>query len=286
MRFLCSTSAQAFLQTISSSTASPQAETISSPEAAFANNVDFSIADCSDGSVFTVLLDDLVPDDGTGLGGSINDTINVNSNAYRYRAVSASSAQPPASPATMQRLRQGSDRRRNQVGGHLGVGASPCRMGETHPRRPRLRNGRGLCWYLRRGERREVRVMSDIIDLDTIRRHRRARQGGRRRADQGADRTASRRVRGPRQGDVKRPKSAGERIRNKVGIPFTDLWRGGSVKGWNARDILSPGLITRGHSRRWTTGSATMPDVGSTSSGCAGRTGLPALAAEWRGSRG
>lgn len=31
-----------------------------------------------------------------------------------------------------------------------------------------------------------------------------------------------------------------------VGIPFTDLWRGGSVEGWKGRNILSLGLTTRG----------------------------------------
>jgi hypothetical protein len=66
----------------------------------------------------------------------------------------------------------------------------------------------------------------------------------------------------------------------EMGIPFTDLRRDGSVKGWKARDILSLELITRGLSRRWTTGFATMPDVGSTFGACAGRTGSPALAAE------
>ncbi len=43
-----------------------------------------------------------------------------------------------------------------------------------------------------------------------------------------------------------------------MGIPFTDLRRGGSVKEWKARDILSLELIARGFSRRWTTGSAAL----------------------------
>ncbi len=44
----------------------------------------------------------------------------------------------------------------------------------------------------------------------------------------------------------------------EMGIPFTDLRRGGSVKGWKARDILSQEVISRRLSWRWTTGSATL----------------------------
>ena len=68
--------------------------------------------------------------------------------------------------------------------------------------------------------------------------------------------------------------SAGSGVKNPDSyvISFTDLRRGGNVKG--ARDILSLELISRGLSRRWTIGCAAMSDVGSTSGA---RIHLPSL---------
>ena len=65
----------------------------------------------------------------------------------------------------------------------------------------------------------------------------------------------------------------------KMGIPFTDLWGDGSVRGWTAPNILSVGSITHGRSRRWTSGSAATRDAGSISGASVGRRVSPALTA-------
>jgi hypothetical protein len=66
---------------------------------------------------------------------------------------------------------------------------------------------------------------------------------------------------------------------SKMGIPFTDLPRTGSVERWRATDTLSLEWTIRGRSRRWTTGSAMMSDAGNTSIGFGGRTVLFVLTA-------
>ena len=72
----------------------------------------------------------------------------------------------------------------------------------------------------------------------------------------------------------------------EMGTPFTDLLGAGSVEWWRATGAPFLEWTIRGRSRRWTTGSVTMPDAGTMSIGFAGRTALFALTAVEQAIRG